>query len=268
MAEAAFQRVASEMRARIEAGEFARDKPLPPVTDIAVQYEVSKQTAHNAIKALVSEGLLRSVYRQGTYIRERPREQIVIRDRVVYRDELGYYFDRNAKDWRAVERPTRGLGVPPNHVADLLGVPQGTEVLVRDRAMGPPGSDRPLQLATSYIPLRLTADIPALGSENTGPGGIYDRLEEHYGTALEWRETISARVPTDEEQRRLALPPTVPVLVVTREALIHKAGQTVVAEVNETRMTAEQFAVAYSVRRDRSAARPDIAEGNQRVAEM
>ncbi|MFD3516240.1 GntR family transcriptional regulator [Streptomyces sp. NPDC058657] len=256
MAESAFRRVAGELRAAIEAGTYPPGAALPTVQEIADRFEVSKQTAHNAIKALANEGLVRVQYRRGSYVRELPRERAIIRDRCVYRDELGYFFDRNAADWSAVGTPTRGLGVPPNHVADLLGIPQGEDVVVRDRQMGPAGAVRPLQLATSYIPVAVASDIPALRAEQTGPGGIYDRIEEHFDASIDWRETISARLPSDAEQDLLGVPPTVPVLVVTRESRVYRKGEWLVVEVNETRMPAEQFAVSYSVQRDASAVWP------------
>ncbi|KPC80403.1 hypothetical protein ADL35_19600, partial [Streptomyces sp. NRRL WC-3753] len=68
----------------------------------------------------------------------------MIRDRIVYRDEIGYFFDRNAVNWRPVSAPTRRIGPPPNHVADLLGTPRGENVLIRDRAMVPPGAKHDL----------------------------------------------------------------------------------------------------------------------------
>lgn len=256
MAEATYRRVARELRAEIEAGEYPLDEPLPTVEALGKRFKVSKQTAHNAIRALASEGVIRVVHRQGTFIRERPRERAVIRDRNVYRDELGYYFDQNAKDWRAVGAPDHRIEAPPNHVADLLGTPRGDNVLVRDRAMGPQGAEQARQIAVSYLPLSLVAAIPAVGGSSTGPGGIYDRIEEHFRAPLSWRETISAREASDEEEDRLGVSPGSSVLIVTRESWVCRDGEKVVVEVNETRMPAEGFAVSYGVQRDESAAWP------------
>lgn len=256
MAEAAFRRVATELRGEIEAGVYPPGAALPTVDEIASRYRVARQTAHNAVKALAAEGLVNVVYRRGTYVRERPRERVVTRDRRVYCDDKGYFFDRNAQDWAPIGKPARTLGTPPPHVADLLGVPQDATVVIRDRAMGPRGASRPLQLATSYIPMDVVAEIPVLGAEHTGTGGIYFRIEDHYDAPLQWRETIAGRLPDEDEQERLGLPPNVPVLVVTRESRIVTGDQTVVVEVNETRMPAERFAVSYAIERDASAPWP------------
>lgn len=127
--------------------------------------------------------------------------------------------------------------------------------MIRDRAVGPPGADYPHQLATSYLPMDLVGELPILGAANTGQGGIYDRIEEHLGAAIEWRESIRSRPANDEEQLRLRISASIWVLVVTRES---RVGNRVV-EVNQTRMAADMFAVSYHVDRDESAAWPRTA---------
>ncbi|MEV6404065.1 GntR family transcriptional regulator [Streptomyces bobili] len=256
---AAYRRVAESVRAKIEAGDYAdnSERRLPSVESIAKDHGVSKQTAHNAIQALATSGLLHVVRRQGAFVRERPRDRAVVRDRTVYRDEIGYFFDKNAQNWRAVSQPRHQIDPAPDHVADLLGVARGENVLIRDRDMGPADSDQALQVAISYISLQVVAEIPVVGGSETGPGGIYDRIEEHYGAPLEWHETVSARLANMDEQDRLAIAPTAAVLVVTREArVLRQDGSYLVAEVNETSMPADLFAVSYTVQRDDSAAWP------------
>ncbi|CAM5428881.1 MULTISPECIES: GntR family transcriptional regulator [Streptomyces] len=254
MAEAAYLRVAAELRAAIDAGEYAPGTTLPSGADIAENYGLARATAQKALQQLATDGYVDLFRRRRAVVRSRPRERAVIRDRIVYRDEIGYFFDRNAVNWRPVSAPTRRIGPPPNHVADLLGTPRGENVLIRDRAMGPPGAKHALQLAISYLPLSLVAEIPVVGGDKTGPGGIYDRIEEHYEAPIAWRETVSARTAGSAEQERLGIPAAVPVLVVTREATVPRDGEVLPVEVNETTMSAEQFAVAYAISRDASAA--------------
>ncbi|MGW2863316.1 GntR family transcriptional regulator [Streptomyces sp. NPDC001205] len=249
-------RVAEQLRRAIEAGEYPAGGSLPSGEELAEKFGVHRNTVQKAVRQLAGEGYLTLERRKKPKIRERPRHLTMVRDRSVYRDDLGYFFDRNAQDWQAVSTPTRGVVVPPEHVSDLLGVPRGQDVFFRDRKMGPPGAEVASQVATSYLSMALVAEIPALGAEGTGLGGIYDRLEEHFESALDWQETVSARLPTSEEQAALGVPSVSPVLVVTRETRIARDGETVVAEVNETRMSAAQFAVSYAVRRDVTAAWP------------
>ncbi|MCX5001016.1 GntR family transcriptional regulator [Streptomyces longwoodensis] len=250
------ERVVDALRAAIEAGEYPPGEALPSGEVLAEKYGVHRGTAQKAVRQLAAEGYVALARRKKPVVRERPRHLTVVRDRNVYRDEIGYYFDQNAKDWRPLEKPTRGIAVPPEHVADLLRVPRGQDVFTRNRLMGPADAQVAAQVATSYIPMALVGELPALGSEKPGAGGIYDRLEDYFDAPLEWHETVSARLPNAEEQAALRVPAGSPVLVVTRTASIRRGDEVIVAEVNETRMAAAQFAVSYSVHRDESAAWP------------
>lgn len=253
-----YRDVAAKIRRDVEAGMWPAERPIPGIEKLRERYGVARETAHRAVKHLVAEGLLYSEGRRGTFIRPAPPEPTIVRDRYAYRDEIGYFFDRNAQDWRGVGPAAQEVGVPPTDVADLLGVPHGEHVMIRDRAVGPPNADHPHQLATSYLPMRLVGDLPILGAAQTGPGGIYDRIEEHLGAPIEWSETIGARPANDTEQLRLRIGGGLPVLVVTRVSRV--SG--LVVEVNQTRMSADRFAVSYRVLRDESARwpRPDRAD--------
>lgn len=238
---ATFRDVAAAIRADVESGRWPAGERIPGIERLRAEYGCARETAHRAVKHLVAEGVLYSEGRRGTFVRERPPAPTVLRDRRVYRDSIGYFFDAAAQDWRAVGPPTQEVGVPPSDVADALGVARGEHVMIRDRAVGPPGADRPLQLATSYLPMPVVGELPVLGAADTGSGGIYDRIEEHYREPIEWQETLSARPATDVEQGRLRIGGGLPVLVVTRVARV--AGRAV--EVCQTRMAADRFVVQY-----------------------
>ncbi|MFD5676141.1 GntR family transcriptional regulator [Streptomyces sp. NPDC127040] len=255
----ATHQVADSLRAAIEAGDYPPGGALPSAAELAETYGVARATAQKAVRQLATEGYLTLTRRHPARVKERPRHLTVVRDRLVYRDEVGYFFDRNAQDWAAVEKPSRDFTVPPSHIADLLGTPRGQDLLARRRLMGPAGSTTAHQVAISYIPMWVIAEIPAASAEKAGPGGIYDRFEEHFDEALQWRETVSARHPNEDEQRTLRIPAGSPVLVVTREARITRDGALVAVEVNETSMAASQFGVSYHVERDESAAWPRTA---------
>ncbi|MFJ5815022.1 GntR family transcriptional regulator [Streptomyces sp. NPDC093108] len=251
---ASYRDVAELIRQDVAAGTWAADRPIPGIDKLRDRYGVARETAHRAVKALVAEGLLYSIPRRGTYIRPPLPAPTRIRDRQAYRDEIGYFFDLGAQDWRAVGPaiPPQ-VGVPPSDVADVLGVARKDHVMVRDRAIGPPDADLPEQLATSYLPMPLVGQLPILGAPNTGPGGIYDRIEEHFGKAIEWEETVSARPATAHEQQALRIGSGLPVLIITRTSRIDDHQ---VVEVNQTRMAADRYSVSYGVRRSESAVFP------------
>ncbi|MGO4754419.1 GntR family transcriptional regulator, partial [Streptomyces sp. 2MCAF27] len=149
----ATERVADQIRAAIESGEYPSGEPMVSSEALAQKYGVHRGTAQKAVRQLAAEGYLTLTRRHRPIVKERPRHLTVVRDRSVYRDEIGYFFDKNAQSWRAVQAPSRGVIVPPSHVADLLGTPRGEDVFFRERLLGAEESGHAAQMATSYIPL-------------------------------------------------------------------------------------------------------------------
>ena len=92
-----------------------------------------------------------------------------------------------------------------------LGIPTGTPVLRRARRQGIVGGP-PVQLSTSYLPLDLVEMAPVLREVNTGPGGMYSRLEE-LGHRIHFEESVTCRLPTEEEREKLEIDTSQPVLV-------------------------------------------------------
>ncbi|MFD7642075.1 GntR family transcriptional regulator [Kitasatospora sp. NPDC059795] len=247
----AYQRLANDLRAALADGTYPPGSTLPRITDLADRYSISKQTAREAIAVLESEGLVEVVRRRGTVVREQPGRRVITRSRQVHRDEIGYYFDPAAQPWVAVRKPTVGWGPAPREIAALLGVAPGGTVLIRDRLMGHPGTLAPQQAATSYLPEAIARGT-RLAEGDTGPGGIYDRLERDLGHGpLTWHETIGARMPTPTETADLQLPRGTPVLRVLRTAT---APDGTVVEVNDTRMSASAYEIGYPLTRDATAA--------------
>lgn len=61
------QRVARELRTRLQADEWATGDRLPSVTDIAAQYQVGRATVIRALKTLSDAGLIVTTRGWGTF---------------------------------------------------------------------------------------------------------------------------------------------------------------------------------------------------------
>ncbi|MDQ3761203.1 MAG: UTRA domain-containing protein [Actinomycetota bacterium] len=92
----------------------------------------------------------------------------------------------------------------------------GTPVLRRARRQGIVGAP-PMQLSTSYLRLDLVEEIPVLREVDTGPGGMYSRMEEH-GYRVHFEESVTCRLPNEEERETLEIDMNQPVLVLWRRA--------------------------------------------------
>ncbi|GAA4115471.1 GntR family transcriptional regulator [Streptomyces xanthochromogenes] len=255
MSNPAYQQMAAELRAAIDDGTYPAGGTLPKIVDLAQQHGVAKQTARAAVAQLEAEGLVDVTRRRGTVVRARPTRRRLTRGRQVLRDERGYYFDASAQPWTALEPPAITWAPAPRDIATLLGLPAGEEqqdVLVRDRLMGDATTGTPLQLATSYLPASLARGTQ-LAQKDTGPGGIYDLLEQMGHAPLSWEEAVSARMPTPTESDRLHLPKGVPLLRITRTTT---GPDGTVLEINDTRMSANTFDIGYTLTRHPSAQHP------------
>jgi GntR family transcriptional regulator of abcA and norABC len=59
--------VEADLRARIDAGEWATGQALPPVTALAAHYAVSPGVIARTLKRLEADGLITVVSRWGTF---------------------------------------------------------------------------------------------------------------------------------------------------------------------------------------------------------
>ena len=63
-----YVQLANLLRARIERGELAPDRPLPSYTTLMQEHDVARGTAAKAVQVLVEEGLVKIVPGRGAYV--------------------------------------------------------------------------------------------------------------------------------------------------------------------------------------------------------
>ena len=73
---AEYRRIETDLRRRIEGGQWLTGAMLPSRRDLAQEYQVSSVTVGRAIEALVAENLLRADSRRGTFVSSRPTSAI------------------------------------------------------------------------------------------------------------------------------------------------------------------------------------------------
>ncbi|GHE39821.1 hypothetical protein GCM10017673_47720 [Streptosporangium violaceochromogenes] len=74
----AYHQIADDLRRRIESGDLAPGQKLLPEMRLAHEYGVGKDTLRDALAQLRSEGLIRTVSRDGSYVRDQV-EPVVVR---------------------------------------------------------------------------------------------------------------------------------------------------------------------------------------------
>lgn len=211
-------RIADDLRARIETGQYKAGDQLPTYEELRQTYLCSTGVARKAIDLLRQQGLVVSKQGKGVFVRERaqPKRHGIERySRSRWQQGTAIHDAEAGSQGLTVKQLYRELGeVPaPVKVADAFQIPEGEPVWVRKRTTIVDG--RPHQLADSYYPLDLALGT-RLTEEDSGPGGGFARLDEAGDPLAEIGEEWSARMPTTPESGSLELPPGTPVFDLVR----------------------------------------------------
>jgi GntR family transcriptional regulator len=240
---AVFRQIADHLRDAIEKGRLAENEQVPSETMMVEHYGVARMTVRHAIQVLQSEGLVLAEHGRGVFVRPRPPVRRLASDRFARRNrELGKAaFIAEAE--QAGSRPEVDSIIireerPTRDISARLGTTR--KVLARHRRYLLDG--QPVETAVSYIPLDIATG--AITEANTGPGGIYARLEETGHTLDHFDEDVRARMPLPDETRALRLAQGVPVFHLVRTAY-DTEGRAV--EVCDTIMAADAYVLAYSL---------------------
>jgi GntR family transcriptional regulator len=242
----AYRQLADALRAAIESGEFSEGEQLPSERTLMEQSGTARGTVRQAIAQLKVEGLIEIEHGRGAFVRRRPMVRRVAHDRFTrrHREEgRAAFLAEMASEGRTPQVEVLEVG-PQQAAPDVvarLGLEGDLKVLVRRRRYLADG--QPMELATSFIPWKL-AKGTQMARSNTGPGGIYARLEEAGHRLAKFSEDVTARMPTPDEVRALRLVPGVPVITVTRTA-VDTEGQAV--EVCDTVMAADRYVLSYEL---------------------
>jgi GntR family transcriptional regulator len=236
--------IARDLRAAIERGDYEPGARLPSRSSLMQQYGVAPQTVVNAINSLRNEGLVIGLTGSGWYVRRRQPLLRSARTRLSRAERAAgrgtFISDAHAGEWSPrVEVEIRVEPVSED-VGAALGIPPGSEVLVRDRVMF--AEDRPVQLATSYLPRELTAGT-AIEEEDTGPGGVYARLEAAGHVLSHFTEVVRIGQASEQEAARLDVPIGAVVFRIHRTA--HTTERPV--EVNAIAAAGDAFELVYEL---------------------
>lgn len=241
----AYRQVANDLRAKIVSGQFTPGEQLPSERELVEQYDVSRPTIRQAIGTLRVEGLVLAEHGRGLFVRPKPPVQRLGRNRLSRRERSEsrgtFMTDAHANSFTPRVEVSIRVEDADGRTAQMLAVEPGTSVAVRERLMF--ADDIPVQLAVSRLPRDLTEGT-AIEEQNTGPGGIYARLEDA-GYALDhFTEFVTARLPNSDEATALHLNHGTPVLAITRVAF-DVAGRAV--EVNDMVLPGDRYELMYEL---------------------
>ncbi|MGD9526851.1 MAG: GntR family transcriptional regulator [Dehalococcoidia bacterium] len=216
-----YKQIADHLRAAIDRGDLGPGDKLPSEATLMQHYDVARMTARQAIQELRSEGRVVAEQGRGVFVRRPAPVRRLASDRFARRHREAGQAAFLAEAEKAGVTPTVdeievSREQASTEVRERLKLDDSAEVVVRSRRYLAEGV--PIETAVSYIPADL-AEGTRIVNHDTGPGGIYARLEEAGHQLDRFVEEVSARMPTADERRRLRLTPGTPVLTVLRTAI-------------------------------------------------
>lgn len=247
-----YLQVAAELRAQIDAGQYAAGQRLPSAPELARERGISDRTARQALGVLVSEGLAEARAGSGTYVRERPTPQLLTRSfslRLASPPGSGspYRQDMERQGHRATWSYDSRTAIAPPEIREhlQLGEAGSEEDVVRtDYVFHRDGE--PSELSTSWEPLEITRGTPVVLPEDGPHVGVMDRMRSIGVEIIGATEAVRARLGTTEECTALKVPPGSIMFVIRRTYYgVPPGGPERVIEAADIVMSAERYVLLY-----------------------
>ena len=266
-----YLRVLADLRAQIRDGVLAPGARVPSRNAIIARYGVGETAAKHALQVLAAEGLIEARAGSGSYVRRIPAVRLLEHDRLHFPGSPFGLADMSAAAngpagtdpaaGAAGEQPgeeARGGGEavrlawehhaeriqPPPSIARRLRLEPGDDRVMRTRyLLTADGS--PVQLATSYEPMAITAGTPVLLPEQGqfAGRGVIARMGAIGIRVDQVTEDISVRPALAAEASPLGIALGALVIAVERA---HLAGDRVV-EVGDIVIPADQYRLRYRI---------------------
>jgi GntR family transcriptional regulator len=281
MADPMYRKIAEDLRHQIEVGELPPGAQLRTELELREKYEASRNTVRDAIKWLITRGLVETRPGQGTFV---PRKVTPFITTLTGDPKSGFpegdpykpsrrteggegepYYAKEVIAWR--REPTASdlkveIQVASSHLAPELELQAGATVISRNQQRSIDGT--PWSLQTSFYPMAFVEDGAAdLIKPEDIPSGTVEYLRKRLGIKqVGWRDVVTVRAPDAVESRFFELPDDGRVSVIeTRRTAFDESGSAVRLTVSVYPADRNQFAVNVGIVPDRVVA-PPTAEGD------
>ena len=216
--------VSADLRRRCASGAFADG--VPGELALCTEYDVSRHTVREALRALRSEGVILSQRGRGSVVRSGFSQNV----------GAVYSLFRSVEDQGAVQT-SEVLRLETTHFAPAareLGLPEDAPLIVLERLRRADGD--PLAHDVSWLPVALA--LPLLDAD-FGRTALYDELGRLGVHVDAGSERMTAMTPDDRIATLLDLDACAPTLFIERRATA--AGQAV--EWRQTHVRGDRFTV-------------------------
>ena len=204
-----YRRIADDLRSQIESGMLAPGAQLPTEGELMADYGTSRNTIREAIKMLVTPGLVETRAGQGTFVVEKPTpfvmtltgEVLDTGDDTVYLAEVAASGRKPTNSSPQVE-----IQLAAGAVARALHLEEGAQVVSRhqERFL----DDTPWSLQTTFYPMSLVqrGATKLILPTNIDEGAMAYLARDCDLRQVGYRDTVSVRPPYENEARFFRLP--------------------------------------------------------------
>jgi GntR family transcriptional regulator len=211
MPEPLYRQIAEDLRCKIESGELAPGSQLMTEIELREHYEASRNTVRDAVRMLITRGLVETRPGQGTFVARRidPFVTKLSGDPACGgSSEIDVYVRQITSPERkhTVTEPRVEIQRATSDLASQLEVSEGQPVLSRHQRHMIDGT--PWSLQTSFYPMSFVNDGAFDLIETLSlPKGDVQYLRETIGiNQVGWRDFVLARVPDRYETFFFGLP--------------------------------------------------------------
>jgi GntR family transcriptional regulator len=213
VADPKYRQIADSLRLKIDTGELPPDEQLPTETDLSKEFDASRNTIRDAIKALISLGLVETRPGQGTFVTRQPDPLFTTlsADQVTGLgggEGAAFRSEVNEKHRRpTTSDPDVRLQTAAGEIAARLRVPKGTPLISRHQQRFIDGTLWSLQ--TSFYPRQFALQgAERLLDDQDIDEGTVKYLQESLGLKqVGYRDWITVRAPDTNEITQFRLPP-------------------------------------------------------------
>jgi GntR family transcriptional regulator len=230
MADPMYRKIADDLRRQIESGELPPRAQLLTELELREKYEASRNTVRDAIKWLITRGLVETRPGQGTFVVESMNPFVTTLTRVEGTDGSGegspYIHEVRAKRRTPRANPVRvEIRTADPRMAAELQMNEGDTVVSRHQERFI--DDKAWSLQTSFYPMRLIngGAVRLIQASNIKEGTV-DYLKQVLKVEQAgWRDTLTVRAPDVNETTFFDLPDDGRVSVIeTRRTAFDKEG--------------------------------------------
>lgn len=245
-----WQQIAADLREQIATEAYAPGDELPSEQDLRTRYDVSRNTVRQALRALITEGLITSGQGRPYQVTDtRPMTLDASRhetlSRIAEQGDGDAYTHEVEVDGREARQELRvELAAAPAGIAERLGIQAG-KTTVRRRCLrfvdGIPWS-----VQDTHYPMRI-----AEGTRLAEPGDIAEGTTRYLDSRgirqVRYHDEWTARMPSPADAAELQIGPGVPLMIWVRTGY-DADGQPV--RVTTTTLRSDRNRVTYDIDND------------------